>query len=181
MFEAMIDPAGTPTAAEQAVPLAPRPENLRGRTVGLLANSKKNAEEFLDSVGVLLSRDYGASGLVRRKKRDITNPVPAEILADLVGRCDVVVVGFGDCGSCSASAIADGLLLEAEGIPAVVVCTEAFRTTADAMAALRGSPGYRYVTTAHPVAVLDRDGVRERAGRVITEIVGTVTASALAA
>jgi hypothetical protein len=175
MFSAMIDPTAGPTSRTQATPLADRKPDLVGRRVGLLANVKRNAEQFLDEVGALLQRDHGAANLVRRKKLSITDPVPPEILGDLVASCDVVVVGVGDCGSCSASAVADGLALEAAGIPAVVVCTDAFSVTADAMAALRGTPGYHYVRTRHPVAPLDGEQLRERAVAALPEIVATLT------
>ena len=102
--------------------------------------------------------------------------VPPDMLADLVAACDVVVVGVGDCGSCSASAVADGLALEDAGIPAVVVCSDAFGVTADAMAALQGSPGYRYVQIPHPVAPLEADELRQRAVAALPEIVATLTA-----
>ena len=39
------------------------------------------------------------------------------------------------------------------------------------MAALRGAPGYKYATTAHPVAVLTEDKVKERAARVLDDVV----------
>ena len=97
------------------------------------------------------------------------------MLNDLVGSCDVVVVGVGDCGSCSASAVADGLALEAAGVPAVVICSDAFAVTADAMAALQGSPGYHYVLTPHPVAPLGPDELRQRAVAALPEIVATLT------
>jgi hypothetical protein len=51
-----------------------------------------------------------------------------------------------------------------------VICTDAFRATADAMAALQGAPGYHYVTTPHPVAVLTPEQVRERAVALLPEI-----------
>lgn len=177
MFSAMIDPTASPTGASVRIPpLAGRPADLQGRTVGLLANTKKNAEQILDNVGELLRREHGAAEVVRRKKLSITDPVPDDILAELVEQCDAVVVGVGDCGSCSASAIADGLALEAAGIPAVVMCTEAFTVSADAMARLQGSPGYRYVRTAHPVALLDADGIQERAQLALPELVEVLTA-----
>jgi hypothetical protein len=175
MFSAMIDPTAGPATRARATVLAARKPDLRGTKVGLLANVKRNAEQFLDEVGVLLQREHGAAGVVRRKKMSITDPVPPDILADLVAECDVVVVGVGDCGSCSASAVADGLALEAAGIPAVVVCTDAFRVTADAMAALQGSPGYHYVQTQHPVAPLGAEELRERAASALPEIVATIT------
>jgi hypothetical protein len=39
------------------------------------------------------------------------------------------------------------------------------------MAALRGAPGYKYATTAHPVAVLTEDKVKERAAQVLDDVV----------
>jgi hypothetical protein len=175
LFSAMIDPTEGPGTRARPPVLAPRPPDLRGCRVGLLANVKRNAERYLDEVGALLRREHGAADLVRRTKRSITDPVPPDVLADLVATCDIVVVGVGDCGSCSASAIGDGLALEAAGVPAAVVCTDAFAVTADAMARLRGSPDYRYVRTPHPLAPLGPDEVRERALAALPEIVATLT------
>jgi hypothetical protein len=177
MFSAMVDPTGGPRRRTGPTVLAERKPDLVGTRVGLLANVKRNAEQFLDEVGALLLADHGAAGVMRRKKLSITDPVPAPMLAELVAACDVVVVGVGDCGSCSASAVADGLALEAAGIPAVVVCSDAFSVTADAMAALRGSPGYHYVQTPHPVAPLGPDELRERAVAALPEIVSILTAN----
>ena len=43
-------------------------------------------------------------------------------------------------------------MLERAGIPAVSLCTDAFKITAEAMANQMGFPGYQYVTLPHPVA-----------------------------
>ena len=43
-------------------------------------------------------------------------------------------------------------MLERAGIPAVSICTDAFRITAEAMAQSLGFPGYQYVAVPHPVA-----------------------------
>jgi hypothetical protein len=48
--------------------------------------------------------------------------------------------------------LADGIVLERAGIPAVSLCTDAFRITAEAMANQMGFPGYRYVALPHPIA-----------------------------
>lgn len=175
MFSAMIDPTAGPATGRRTTVLAARRPDLKGRRVGLLANVKRNAEQFLDEVGALLMAEHGASAVVRLKKLSITDPVPPDILAELAGSCDVVVVGVGDCGSCSASAVADGLALEDAGIPAVVVCTDAFGVTADAMAALQGSPGYHYVRIPHPMAPLNAPELRERAIAALPAIVASLT------
>ncbi len=180
MFESIIDPTVGPSAgldAGRAV-LAPRPESLSGLRLGLLANIKRNAGQFLGEVASLLEQQYGMALAVTRKKPDITATAPQQMLDDLAGGCDAVVVGVGDCGSCSASAVADGILLEQAGLPAVVICTDAFKVSADAMADLRGAPGYRYVTTPHPIANLGPDGVRDRAAAAIPAIAGLLTRQA---
>jgi hypothetical protein len=69
------------------------------------------------------------------------------------------------------------VILERRGVPAAVVCTDAFRAPADAMAGLQGAPGYRYVTTPHPVAVLTPEQVRERALSVLPEVVSLLVAA----
>ena len=43
-------------------------------------------------------------------------------------------------------------MLERAGIPAVSLCTDAFRITAEAMANQLGFPGYQYVALPHPIA-----------------------------
>jgi hypothetical protein len=57
-----------------------------------------------------------------------------------------------------------------------VICTEAFKVTADAMADVQGAPGYHYVTTPHPVAGLTPGQVRERAEQVAADVAGQLGA-----
>jgi hypothetical protein len=183
VFESIIDPTiGAPVELRRGLSaLADRPESLSGLRLGLLANTKHNAEQFLCEVGRLLAEQHGVATVMARKKPDITNSAPEPILDDLRVGCDVVVAGVGDCGSCSASAVADGVILEQSGIPAVVICTDAFVASADAMAGLRGAPGYRYLTIPHPLANLTPDGVRDRAAATVPGIVGLLTRRAMAA
>jgi hypothetical protein len=56
-----------------------------------------------------------------------------------------------------------------------VICSDAFRATGDAMAEVQGAPGYRYLTTPHPVAGLTPDQVRERAEAVANEVARLLT------
>jgi len=183
VFESILDPTvGAPDdAGTGSTALAERPAGLTGRRLGLLVNTKRNADAFLDEVGNLLQERFGTTTVLTRTKPSIVHPAPPEMLEEFRASCDVVVVGVGDCGSCSASAVADGLQLEASGIPAAVICSDAFRVSADAMAGLQGTPGYAYVTTPHPVASLSRESVRERAEQVLPEIVGMLARPAAAA
>ena len=59
--------------------------------------------------------------------------------------------------------MADGILLERAGLPAVSICTDAFQVPAEAMASAYGFPGFEFVTTAHPIASLSEEEIRARA------------------
>ena len=56
-----------------------------------------------------------------------------------------------------------------------MICSDAFHATAQAMADVRGAPGYRYLTTPHPVAGLTPEQVRERAQNVAPEVANMLT------
>jgi hypothetical protein len=180
MPNAILDPTGGSKEAPASAALAPRRGGLAGATVGLLVNTKQNADIFLQEVGRLLVEGYGAAGVLARTKVAFAQPAPESLLKELTTECDVVITGIGDCGSCSASAVADGVALEGRGIPAAVICSDAFRGSADAIARLHGAPGYRYATTPHPVAVLTPGQVRERAQAVLPDVVALITATAAA-
>jgi hypothetical protein len=173
----ILDPTGTTKTAgpPQGAPRARRRTYLHGATVGLLVNTKQNAAPFLDEVGRLLAERYGTTVAMSRTKVNFAQPAPEDLVKEMAASCEVIITGIGDCGSCSASAVADGVTFEAAGLPAAVICSDAFRVTADAMAELRGASGYQYATTPHPVAVLTPDQVRERAAQVLDDVVALLT------
>ena len=176
MPNTILDPTGGRPAIAAAFTAAPRGRDLSGARVGLLENTKQNAALLLDEIGRLLVAEHGAAAVTLvRTKTAFALPAPDELVAEYVRGCDVVITGVGDCGSCSASAVADGVTFERAGLPAVVICSDAFGAPADAMAALRGAPGYRYITTPHPVAVLTPDQVRERAVQLVGAVATLLT------
>jgi hypothetical protein len=58
--------------------------------------------------------------------------------------------------------LADGILLERAGVPAVSICTDSFLVPAQAMAKAYGFPGFEFVTVPHPVASLDEAQIQAR-------------------
>ncbi len=58
--------------------------------------------------------------------------------------------------------MADGILLERAGLPAVSICTDPFVLTARAMASAYGFPGFEYVSIPHPVASLTSSEISVR-------------------
>jgi len=67
--------------------------------------------------------------------------------------------------------LADGIVLERAGIPAVSLCTDAFRITAEAMARSLGFPGYQYVAVPHPIASRTEKEIDEIVDIALPEIV----------
>ena len=64
----------------------------------------------------------------------------------------------------------DAISLEKRGVPAAVICTEPFVSSADAMGILGGIPGYPYVILPHPLGSLDQDRLREKAIQAAPEV-----------
>ena len=84
-----------PADARGRTALAPRPGDLSGLRLGLLANTKRNAEDFVEEVAELLESQHGVKKVLIRTKPSIVNPAPPEMLEELRAECDVVVVGRG--------------------------------------------------------------------------------------
>lgn len=174
MVNPILDPTGLAKQKTEGGLAQRRP--LSGARVGLLDNTKHNAMLFLQEVGRLLVEEAGADQVtIVETKKSFSVPVDDEIVGRYRGVADVVVTGIGDCGSCSAAAVADGINFEKAGMPAAVVLTDAFTTTGRTMAGVQGNPDYEWITTEHPVAVLAEDEVRERARALLPEIVRTLT------
>ena len=96
MPNAILDPTGRAADTREAAALAPRPQDLRGVTVGLLENRKHNAGLFLREVGRLLVERHGAKDVLLRGKASIVMPAADEIMDELARECGVVVAGVGD-------------------------------------------------------------------------------------
>ncbi|HWM15145.1 MAG TPA: UGSC family (seleno)protein [Microbacterium sp.] len=177
MPNAILDPTGRASAAPTSSrgPLAARRGDLAGLRVGLLDNTKHNAMLFLQEVGTLLVARHGAASVsIVETKASFSIPVDEDIVSRYKEACDVVVTGVGDCGSCSAAAVADGINFEHAGLPAAVVITDAFLTTGSMMAEVQGQPDYEWITTEHPMASLTPEEVRDRAERLLPQIVDSL-------
>lgn len=75
---------------------AARIGELEGKSVGFLANGKRNADRFLQVLSELLKERYSLREVVARSKSNASTPAPATILDELAQRCDAVIVGVGD-------------------------------------------------------------------------------------
>ncbi|KAB1649641.1 UGSC family (seleno)protein [Pseudoclavibacter endophyticus] len=168
-LEPMLDPTGVADDTS-ATTLSPRPVSLEGLTVGLLDNTKPNATLLLNALGDLLTTRYGVGATKLYTKDYFGTPVKQELLDEIVRDCDVVVTAVGDCGSCSAATVADGLLFERVGVPTVSITSDSFFASGRAMASVQGFPDFQFMAVPHPVASLNNDEIRERAEAALPQV-----------
>lgn len=168
-LEVLIDPTG---AAERGsdTTLSPRPGTLAGLRVGLLDNTKPNATTLLEALGEALRRRHGVGAVTMYTKDYFGTPVKDELRDEIVRECDVVVTAVGDCGSCSAATVQDGIIFERHGMPAVSIVSDSFLLSGQAMASLQGFPGYDFLAARHPIASLSADELAGRADELMAGV-----------
>jgi hypothetical protein len=95
----LIDPTEEPArrAQRSAKQLAPRQfTTLDGIRLGLVSNSKLNADNVLLAIGDLLAERYALETIVHEKKQNFSLPAPDAIVDAMVQKADVVIAGVGD-------------------------------------------------------------------------------------
>ncbi|GAB3151921.1 UGSC family (seleno)protein [Microbacterium neimengense] len=167
--EALLDPTGMGAGADDGT-LAARPVSLRGLRVGLLDNTKPNATMLLEEIAAILQRDHAAGEATLYTKDYFGTPLSEPLLERIAAENDIVITAVGDCGSCSAATVADGIMFERAGVPTVSITSDSFFMSGRAMASVQGFPGFEFTAVAHPMASLTETEVRERAAAVMPEV-----------
>ena len=90
----VLDPTQEPIPQDAV--LAPRPDTLDGKVLGLLSNSKRNADAMLQMVHDVLADRYEFSRVVSVDKGNASTPCPRDIMEELSDQCDVVITASGD-------------------------------------------------------------------------------------
>jgi len=88
-----IDPSAG--GAARRVPAAPRPASLAGLVVGLLDNTKEQADVILATIGAALCERHGASRVVVRRKAHYSKPAAPALIEGLAGEVHVAVAALG--------------------------------------------------------------------------------------
>ena len=95
MSSILLNPEGQ--SQEQRAELAPRRfTSLDGARLGLLGNTKLNADAVLAALGDLMGQRFALESVVTRTKPSFSHPAPPEIVEEMVAKCDVVIAGVGD-------------------------------------------------------------------------------------
>jgi hypothetical protein len=92
----VLSPEGKAQIVAAKLPALPRFPNLSGKVVGLLDNSKPNADKLAERLADLLRENYGVAGVISRRKLSAQQGAPKHYLDELAAQADFVLSGLGD-------------------------------------------------------------------------------------
>ena len=87
-----------PTTQAIAAPFdgAPRLPSLAGIRLGIIDDSKRNADALLEELVALLRTRYEISGVTWHRKPSASRPAAPKAIQDLARDCDAVIIAIGD-------------------------------------------------------------------------------------
>ncbi len=88
-----IDP--TAGGGKTKISMAPRPMDLAGKMVGLLDNSKEQADVILQTVADALRERYGVAGVIIRRKEHYSKPATNALIDAMAKEVQVAVAALG--------------------------------------------------------------------------------------
>ena len=88
-----IDP--TAGGSRSRIALAPRPMDLAGKVVGLLDNTKEQADVILETLGEALRSRYGVARVIIRRKEAFSRPATEALLNEMAKEVQVAAAALG--------------------------------------------------------------------------------------
>lgn len=92
----VLSPEGKAQTAASKIAAVPRLDSLKGKTIGILDNSKPNADKLAERLAELLQERYGAAKVITRRKLTAQQGAPKNYIEELAGEADFVLAGLGD-------------------------------------------------------------------------------------
>jgi hypothetical protein len=164
---AVFDPRGVIRSV--SVPTSERKRKLGGLRLGILDNSKWNANKLLRGAAAALCADIDFAQVNYYVKHSFSKDASPELIAQMAAENDLVLTAIGDCGSCCSACVRDSIALEKLGIPsAVIITTEFVRETELTRQAL-GMKTLEPVIIAHPVSSITSEEVAQRVAQIKTQ------------
>ena len=88
-----IDP--TAGSGKAKIAPAPRPMDLAGKVVGLLDNTKEQADVILQTIGEALQERHGVARVVIRRKEHYSKPATPNLIDEISGEVQVAIAAVG--------------------------------------------------------------------------------------
>ena len=130
----------------------------------LFNNTKPGADVILEYLGENL-----AKGDIIRVKKPAGAPATQDQLAK-AAHGEVVILGLGDCGSCSSWVILDAIRLEKLGVPTISICSTSFSDFSHELARAHGAENLSIVKIQHPIAGTSVSEIQEKTRQILPRI-----------
>ena len=88
-----IDP--TAGGSRARIALAPRPIDLAGKVVGMIDNTKEQADIILETVAEALKSRYGVAKVIIRRKEHYSKPAPHAMIDALAKEVQIAAAALG--------------------------------------------------------------------------------------
>lgn len=163
----VFDPRGV--VRSMAIPVADRREQLDGLRLGVLDNSKWNANKLLRGAIEALGKEVEFEAVNYYVKHSFSKDAAPDLIEKIIEENDIVLTAIGDCGSCTSGCLRDAIALEKQGVPtAVIVTTEFVKETVLTRQAL-GMRELEPVIIDHPVSSITMEEVAQRVAQILTQ------------
>ncbi len=166
----LFDPRGA--VRQTRLPMAPRKPSLEGLRLGILDNSKWNANKLLRGSAAALGDQLRFASVHYYVKASFSKDAAAELIAQIARENDVVLTAIGDCGSCCSCCIRDAVALEKLGRPVAAVITSEFVNETVLTRQALGMPDLRPVVIEHPLSSITAPEIERRVAAVARQAEG---------
>ena len=160
----IFDPRGIVESSD--APIAARVPALDGLRLGILDNSKWNANRILRGSASALGESIRFAAINYYVKHSFSKDAAPELLQQIAAENDIVLTAIGDCGSCSSCCIRDAIALERLGIPSAAIITTEFVRETELTRTAIGMKGLVPVVIDHPVSSITQAEVEVRVAQV---------------
>jgi len=92
----VLSPEGKAPVSANDIASLPRFIDLHGKVVGLLDNSKPNADKLEERFAELLKERFAVSSVIKRRKITAQQGAPTQYLDELAAQADFILSGLGD-------------------------------------------------------------------------------------
>jgi hypothetical protein len=160
----VYDPRGS--IRFENVAAAPRKQKLDGLRLGILDNSKWNANKLLRGAAAALAQDVEFAAVNYYVKHSFSKDAAPELIERIAAENDVVLTAIGDCGSCCSACIRDSIALEKLGVPSAAIITTEFARETELTRQAVGMKALEPVVIMHPVSSITQEEVAQRVEQI---------------
>lgn len=147
-------------------PTSARKTSLGKLRLGILDNSKWNANKLLRGAAAALSEDIDFAAVNYYVKHSFSKDAAPELIARIAAENDIVLTAIGDCGSCCSACVRDSIALERLGVPSAVIITTEFVRETELTRQAVGMKTLEPVVINHPVSSITAEEVAQRVAQI---------------